>query len=151
FEKGGQIFESHPAGQCMRCHSSGHGGGDAGPNLSGVGLRGDSRHMLQSMIEPGAKVAMGYGIASVTLKGGKNVAGILIADTPDHLDIDSSGKVLRVAKSDIESSTPAVSSMPPMGHMLSATELRDLVAWLTWQKDKKQDEKKRPEPELVKP
>lgn len=150
-KKGGQIFESHPAGQCMRCHSSGHGGGDAGPDLSGVGLRGDSRHMLESMIEPGAKVAMGYGIAGVTLKGGKNVSGIVIADTPEHVDLDSSGKVLRVAKPDIESSTPTVSSMPPMGHMLSAGELRDLVAWLTWQKDKKKDEKKRPEPELVKP
>lgn len=150
-KKGGQIFESHPAGQCMRCHSSCHGGGDAGPNLSGVGLRGDSRHMLESMIEPGAKVAMGYGIAGITLKGGKNVAGIVIADTKEHVDLDSSGKILRVSKPDIESSTPTVSSMPPMGHMLSAGELRDLVAWLNEQKDKKKDEKKRPEPELVKP
>jgi quinoprotein glucose dehydrogenase len=151
FKKGEQIFESHPAGQCMRCHSSGHGGGDAGPNLSGVGLRGDSRHMLQSMVDPGAKVAIGFGLASVTLKGGKNVAGIVIEDNENHVDFDSSGKVLRVLKADIQEMTPPVSSMPPMGHMLSATELRDLVAWLTWQKDKKKDEKKRPEPELVKP
>ncbi|RYD19838.1 MAG: c-type cytochrome [Verrucomicrobiaceae bacterium] len=151
FKKGGQIFESHPAGQCMRCHSSGHGGGDAGPNLSGVGLRGDSRYMLQSMIDPGAKVAIGFGLASATLKGGKNVAGIVVEDTEDHVDFDSSGKVLRVLTADIQEITPPVSSMPPMGQMLSAIELRDLVAWLTWQKDKKKDEKKRPEPELVKP
>ncbi|GAA5117886.1 HEAT repeat domain-containing protein [Luteolibacter yonseiensis] len=150
-KKGEQIFESHPAGQCMRCHSGGHGGGDAGPNLSGVALRGDRRHFLQSMVEPGAKVAMGYGIASVTLKGGKSVAGIVIADTPEHVDLDSSGKVLRVMKSDVDSMTPPVSSMPPMGLILSAGEVRDLVAYLAEQKKETKDEKKRPAPELVKP
>ena len=151
FEKGGQVFESHPVAQCMKCHAGGHGGGDAGPNLSGVGLRGDSRYFLESMVNPGAKVAMGYGIASVTLKGGKSVAGIVIDDTADHVDFDSSGKVLRVSRNDIESMTPSVSSMPPMAYLLSASETRDVIAWLTWQKDDQRVEKKRPAPELVKP
>ncbi len=151
FERGGKIFESHPVAQCMRCHAGGHGGGEAGPDLSGVGLRGDPRFLLESLAYPGAKVAMGYGIASVTLKGGKSVSGIVIADTPDHVDLDSSGKVLRVSRSDIESMTPPISSMPPMAAMLTPTELRDVVAWLTWQKDDQRTEKKRPAPELVKP
>lgn len=150
-KKGGEIFESHPAGQCMRCHAGGHGGGDAGPNLSGVGLRGDRRFFLESMADPSAKVAMGYGISSVTLKGGKSVAGIVIADTPEHVDLDSSGKVLRVAKTDMDTMTPPVSSMPPMTHMLSAGEMRDVIAWLAEQKKETKDEKKRPAPELVKP
>ncbi len=150
-EKGGQIFESHPAGQCMRCHSGGHGGGDAGPNLSGVGLRGDRKYFLESMINPGAKVAMGYGLAAVTLKGGKSVSGVLIADTPDHMDFDSSGKVLRVGRADIQSTTPPMSSMPPMGMMLKPDELRDVIAWLATQKSDNREEKKRPAPEWVKP
>ena len=150
-EKGGQVFESHPAGQCMRCHASGHGGGDAGPNLSGVALRGDRRFFLESIANPGAKVAMGYGIASVTLKGGKSVAGIVIADTPAHVDLDSSGKILRVARADIDSMTPPISSMPPMATMLSPNELRDLIAWLGEQKKDESVAKKRPAPELVKP
>ncbi len=151
FEKGGQVFESHPVAQCMKCHAGGHGGGDAGPNLSGIGLRGDPRHLLESIVNPGAKVAMGYGISSVTLKGGKSVAGIVIADTPDHVDLDSSGKVLRVSRTDIDSMTPSVSSMPPMAYLISASEMRDVIAWLTWQKEGKSVEKKRPAPELVKP
>ena len=150
-EKGGQVFESHPAGQCMRCHASGHGGGDAGPNLSGVALRGDRRFFLESIANPGAKVAMGYGIASVTLKGGKSVAGIVIADTPAHVDLDSSGKILRVARADIDSMTPPISAMPPMAMMLSPNELRDLIAWLGEQKNDESVAKKRPAPELVKP
>jgi quinoprotein glucose dehydrogenase len=151
--KGGQLFESHPSGQCMRCHAAGggHGGGDAGPSLAAVAKHGDARFHLESLVNPGAKVAMGYGISSITLKGGKNVAGIVIADTKDHVDLDASGKVLRVRRGDIDSMTPPVSAMPPMGALLSATELRDIVAWLGTQNGKDPEPKKRPAPELVTP
>ncbi len=152
-EKGEHLFESQPAGQCMRCHSAGggHGGGDAGPNLEAVGKRGDAKFLLESLVNPGAKVAIGFGISSVTLKGGKSVAGILLADAKDHVDLDSNGKVLRVRRGDIESMTPPVSAMPPMGALLSPTELRDIVAWLGTKKGKEPAPKKRPEPELVTP
>jgi quinoprotein glucose dehydrogenase len=151
--KGAQIFESQPQAQCMRCHAAGggHGGGDAGPSLVAVGKRGDSKFHLESLVNPGAKVAVGYGIVAVTLKGGKSVAGILLADTKDHVDVDSSGKVLRVKKGDIESMTPPVSAMPPMGSLVTATELRDLVAWLGASNGKEPAPKKRPKPELVTP
>jgi quinoprotein glucose dehydrogenase len=150
-ENGAKVFESHPAGQCMRCHAGGHGGGDAGPNLADVGLREDRKHMLESLVLPGAKVAMGYGIASATLKGGKTVAGIVIEDKPGHVDFDSAGSVLRVARGDIESMTPPVSAMPPMNFMLSAAEIRDVVAWLSEQKTKVRKQKKRPAPVQVTP
>lgn len=149
--RGGELFESHPAAQCMRCHAGGHGGGEAGPDLSAVGNQGDRRFLLESLVNPGAKVAEGYGIASVSLKGGKNVAGIVVADTPAHVDLDANGKLLRVRRDDIESMTPPVSSMPPMGGLLDARDLRDLVAWLASRKDKAPEPKKRPEPELVTP
>jgi quinoprotein glucose dehydrogenase len=149
--KGGQLFESHPAAQCMRCHSGGHGGGEAGPDLSGVGKRGDRRYLLESLINPGAKVVAGYGIGSITLKGGKNVAGIELEQTDDHVDFDSNGKVLRVMRSDIESMIDPVSPMPPMGALLNGHEIRDLVAWLATRDQKGPEPKKRPAPEVVKP
>jgi quinoprotein glucose dehydrogenase len=151
--KGAQIFESQPQAQCMRCHAAGggHGGGDAGPSLVAVGNRGDAKFHLESLVNPGAKVAVGYGITAVTLKGGKSVAGILLADTAEHVDVDSNGKVLRVKKGDIESMTPPVSAMPPMGALVTPVELRDLVAWLGTCKGKEPAPKKRPAPELVKP
>jgi len=152
-KKGGELFESQPAAQCMRCHAAGggHGGGDAGPDLSAVGKRGDAKFFLESLVNPGAKVATGFGLSSVTLKGGKTVGGIVLADTADHVDLDSSGKVLRVKKSDIESMLPPVSAMPPMGAILSPSELRDVVAWLGTRKGKDPEPKKRGEPELVTP
>jgi quinoprotein glucose dehydrogenase len=152
-KKGGQIFESQPAAQCMRCHAAGggHGGGDAGPNLEAIGKKGDAKFFLESLVNPGAKVAEGFGITTVTLKGGKTVSGIVLSDTADHVDVDSSGKVLRVKKSDFESMLPPVSAMPPMGAILSPAELRDVVAWLETQKGKDPAPKKRPAPEIVTP
>lgn len=151
--KGAQIFESQPQAQCMRCHAAGggHGGGDAGPSLVAVGKRGDAKFHLESLVNPGAKVAVGYGITAVTLKGGKSVAGILLADTAEHVDVDSNGKVLRVRKGDIESMTPPVSAMPPMGALVTPVELRDLVAWLGTCKGTEPKPKERPAPELVTP
>jgi len=131
---GATLFASHPVGQCMRCHKAedkGHSaGGEAGPNLAGISKRHDHRYLLEAMVNPGAVVAPGYGITSVTFKNGAALGGSLVEETPDHLDISTPGKLLRVKRSDIASFTPPVSAMPPMGQLLKPDEMRDLVAWL---------------------
>ncbi|MGL5018120.1 MAG: c-type cytochrome, partial [Luteolibacter sp.] len=131
---GAALFASHPASQCMRCHRAedGHSaGGEAAPNLAGIANRHqDHRYFLESMVLPSNLITPGYGSVLVDFKNGASLGGNLIAESQDHLDLDASGKLLRVNRSDIASFTPPVSSMPPMGTVLSATELRDIVAWL---------------------
>lgn len=132
--KGAALFGSHPVGQCMRCHKAedkGHSaGGDAGPNLTGIGEIHDLQYLLQAIVDPAAVVAPGYGITSVTFKNGASLGGTLVAETPDHLDIATPDKLLRAKRADIESFTPPVSAMPPMGDLIKPDEIRDLVAWL---------------------
>jgi quinoprotein glucose dehydrogenase len=131
-ERGAKIFQSHPA-ECMRCHKAGGGhqaGGDAGPNLGGVATRGNRSYLLESIINPSAKVASGYGVIAVTLKNSAIVSGVLLAETSDHIDIADGEKAWRVSKSDVQEKTPPISSMPPMGSLLKPYEARDLVAWL---------------------
>ena len=131
---GAALFGSHPAGQCMRCHKAedmAHsGGGDAGPNLAGIAKRYDRRYLLESIVNPAAAVTPGYGITSITFKNGATLGGTLVSETPDHLDIATPEKLLRAKRSDIESFTPPVSAMPPMGDLIKPEEVRDLVAWL---------------------
>ncbi len=131
---GAALFTSHPASECMRCHraESGHAaGGETAPNLAGVAKRHpDRRYFLESMINPGAVIAPGFGAVLINFKNGATLTGNLIAENPDHLDIDAAGKSLRVNRSDIASVTPPASPMPPMGGLLTPGELRDLVAWL---------------------
>jgi quinoprotein glucose dehydrogenase len=132
-KRGEQIYLSHPA-ECMRCHRAGQGheaGGEAGPNLAGVGARGDRHFMIESMMVPGAKVAAGYGVVSATLNNGKSVGGIMVQETKDFIDIDVGESISRVNRADIKEMTPPLSAMPPMMGLLKPREARDLVEWLT--------------------
>ncbi|MES2922178.1 MAG: HEAT repeat domain-containing protein [Verrucomicrobiota bacterium] len=131
---GAALFTSHPASECMRCHraESGHAaGGETAPNLAGIAKRHpDRRYFLESMINPAAVITPGFGAVLINFKNGATLTGNLIAETPDHLDIDAAGKSLRVSRSDIDTVTSPASPMPPMGGLLTPGDLRDLVAWL---------------------
>jgi len=128
------LFQALPAGQCLRCHKASDAahaaGGEAGPNLAGIAKRADPRELLESVVLPGAKVAPGHGVVSLTLADGASLAGTLLGEHGDHVDIDVAGNRWRVSRKDIRSMTPPVSGMPPMDLLLKPAEVRDLVAWL---------------------
>lgn len=131
---GSALFASHPASECKRCHRAEEGhavGGETAPNLFGIGNRHqDRRYFLESMVSPNAVIAPGFGLVAIDFKNGASLAGNLLAETPEHLDIDATGKLYRVNRADVASFTPPVSPMPPMGELLKPDELRDVVAWL---------------------
>ena len=131
-KRGEQIYLSHPA-ECMRCHRAGEGheaGGEAGPNLAGVGQRGDARFMMESMMNPSAQVASGFGVVSATLRDGKELSGILMKQTDELIEIDVGETIAQVRRADIREMTPPISAMPAMHTLLKPREARDLVAWL---------------------
>jgi len=131
---GAAIFASHPASECMRCHRAedGHAaGGETAPNLAGIANRhSDHRYFLESMINPSAVIAPGFGGVLIDFKNSATLTGNLISEATDHVDIDASGKPLRVSRSDIASITTATSAMPPVGDLLKPSEIRDVIAWL---------------------
>ncbi len=148
--KGADLFKNHGAAQCVRCHRVGdsdEAGAMAGPNLAGIGATHDRQYILESIMNPGAVIAPGFGIVSLTLTNGKTLGGILQEDAADHFDITVGDDTWRVAKKDVRSSTPAVSAMPPMTGMLSLKETRDLVAYLAGLKEPLEHPRYSPEPE----
>lgn len=153
-DSGASLFTSHPGGQCLRCHKADNdahsAGGDAGPNLAGIAKRHDRKHLLESIINPGAVVAPGYGITAVTFKNGGTMAGNLVAENDDFIEIATPEKLLRAKRADIASFTPPVSPMPPMELLLKPEEIRDLVAWLA-SLDKEGQKPAEREAELVDP
>jgi quinoprotein glucose dehydrogenase len=62
--RGATIVSGHVGAQCLRCHALAGGGGHAGPSLEGVAKRHDRLSLLQSLVEPNAKVAEGFGPTS---------------------------------------------------------------------------------------
>lgn len=129
-ERGNYLFFNHNS-QCMRCHKHGREGGVAGPPLTGIGKKKDRRYLLESLVQPQAVVAPGYGVVQITLEDGKVVAGTLVKESGEALLVrDGNDKELSVPRTKIQSQSPVVSAMPPVAHLLTKRELRDLVEFL---------------------
>jgi putative heme-binding domain-containing protein len=132
-EAGRRLFQGSVQGQCARCHNAGGEGQQAGPVLQGIGQRATPETLLESLLDPSARIAEGYATVSLTLKGGETLDGLLLQEREGRLRLGLiSGEVRTVPTSDIASrSANAQSVMPPMGEVLSPRELRDLVAFLS--------------------
>ncbi|MGJ8695829.1 MAG: DUF7133 domain-containing protein [Verrucomicrobiaceae bacterium] len=132
-DNGFKIFQSHGAAQCMRCHrhEGGHTeGGEAGPNLMGAALRHNAKGLLESMIDPSAKIASGFGLASVKLNNDQEKTGMILRESDDSIDLRENDDIWKISRKDIAKITTLPSSMPPMGAILQPAEVRDVIAWL---------------------
>jgi putative heme-binding domain-containing protein len=132
-ENGKNIFLRNGSANCVQCHKMGDRGGDAGPNLAGIASRQDPAYILESIVNPSAKLAPGYSAIAVTMNDGSIVAGMLMKETDSEVVIrNPETKADTICKkSDIKVMPPAMSTMPPMGLILKKTEIRDLVAFLS--------------------
>lgn len=132
-EAGEKVVNMHLGGQCVRCHRfSSELGSKIGPNLKSIGSSKDRAYLLRSLIDPQADIAPGYGVVSITLKDGSTVSGIAGNEDSDSIGILSVDRedAQRIPKSNIASRTDPISTMPPMGFVLTKRELRDVVAYL---------------------
>ena len=128
---GESIFLTSFTAQCIRCHKVGQVGGDVGPNLNSLAKRLDSRAMLESLIDPQAQIADGYGLITFTMKDGKVVTGIIEKKSAGFMSIkDPAGSRSLIKVADIKSRSKLLSSMPPMTGILSPRDLRDMIAYL---------------------
>jgi len=74
---GYRYFLHNLTGQCVRCHAFEGQGGQVGPALDGIADRLTREQLLESLIEPTARLAPGYGNVTLTLKDGQVVTGLL--------------------------------------------------------------------------
>ena len=130
---GQDLFMNHIAAQCVRCHKYNDGTGSTiGPNLKSVGVQKDRAYILESLINPQAAIAPGYGTISLTLKNGDSIAGQFRKETETEIEVrDAENKSVMIPLKEIETRSPVISTMPPMFALLSKHEIRDLVAYLS--------------------
>ncbi|MGB6152913.1 MAG: HEAT repeat domain-containing protein, partial [Pricia sp.] len=83
--QGWRVFNNNPTAQCTRCHAVGATGGAVGPPLENIGNILSREQLLESLIEPSARLAPGYGSVALTLKDGQKVNGILEEETEEGL------------------------------------------------------------------
>ena len=129
---GARLFYSHEAAQCVRCHSIFEMGGNAGPGLAGVGSRLTDEQILQSIVDPSAVLAPGYGMVVLQMQDQESITGIVLEESEEQLRLKIGKEEIRtVDKSRIAKRDDVPSSMPPMGSILSKREIRDVVAFLS--------------------
>lgn len=134
--EGRSILYSNQTAQCMRCHSIDDYGANIAPNLNGVASRNTREQLLQSLIDPSARITPGYGFITVELEGGTSLTGLLQQENENTLSLkvgDAPDTLIR--KEHIVQRSNAPSSMPVMKDVLSKREIRDLVAFLATLKD----------------
>jgi putative membrane-bound dehydrogenase-like protein len=59
-KRGGDLFHNSPVAACASCHTVNGKGGDVGPILDGIAIRSDKDYILESLMDPNAKLAKGY-------------------------------------------------------------------------------------------
>ncbi len=129
--KGAGIFWGHPTAQCVRCHSFNDYGGTAGPRINGVGARLTREQLLESLINPSARIAPGYGVVTLELKEGGRLSGILLEESPEGYKLKVGDKPdTLISKASVSRRIDSPSSMPPMQYLLTKKEIRDVVSFL---------------------
>jgi putative heme-binding domain-containing protein len=129
-------------GACLQCHKMGNEGGIQGPPLGDVGKRLSREKLVESLVNPSAEIAAGYGLSSVTLQDGSVIAGRITLDTPEKITLIAlDGNESSHARSQVKAITPPMSAMPPMALSLPPANLRDLISYLATRTSFKQSVK----------
>jgi quinoprotein glucose dehydrogenase len=131
-EAGRKIFMEKIEASCSRCHKVRNEGAEVGPNLTNVASRGNREYLLESIVNPNAKIAQGYETVMITLTDNSLHAGILKEENDTEVSlIPPGGTVEKLSKAKIKSREFGPSGMPPLAAVLSKRELRDLVEYLS--------------------
>ena len=119
--------------QCIQCHAIGTAGGKVGPNLISVGGSSQPDYILESLIDPSAKLKEGFTTQTILTEEGEVINGIVVAKTDRSLRLRlADGKEREIASEEISVQKPGKSLMPA-GALdgLTEGELADLVAFLS--------------------
>ncbi|HRJ08465.1 MAG TPA: c-type cytochrome [Prosthecobacter sp.] len=129
---GREIVNNHIGANCVACHTvEAKEGSQVGPPLKGIGTLRARAELLESLVNPVAQIAEGYGLVSLTLKDGGSHAGSLVSESDKAVRLRlPDGALKEIPREIILAQTPPVSVMPPMLGILTPREVRDVVAYL---------------------
>lgn len=129
-ETGRVLFHQNEAAQCIRCHIVNGEGSEVGPDLTRIATTLTRRQLLESMVDPNARIAPGYGSVRLTLQNGESVSGLLKGETEESVIVAGAEEERVIPRSEIADEAYSPSGMFDMSELLTRKELRDLVAYL---------------------
>jgi putative heme-binding domain-containing protein len=119
--------------QCIECHAIGNAGGLVGPNLISVGGSSQPDYILESLLDPNAKLKEGFTTLTVLTDEGEILNGIVLGRNDQFVRLRlADGKEVQVDSEAIEQEKPGKSLMPEgLLDSLTKSELVDLLAFLS--------------------
>ncbi len=103
-----------------------------GPELTDVASRAKRPYLLESLIDPSAKIVKGYDTMVILTTNGKSVSGTFVSENEKQVVIaPPAGDTVTIALDDISDRfNSPVSSMPPVAELFTPEQVGDLVAYL---------------------
>lgn len=119
-------------GKCGSCHAAnGRGNNSSGPDLSNVARQMTLGELETALSDPSARIADGYGVASVTLNNGSVLKGFARSRSIHDVLLQTlDGKLHSLNESEYRQVKLESGSLMP-ALQASASEKRDLIAWLS--------------------
>jgi putative membrane-bound dehydrogenase-like protein len=119
------------AKNCAACHVLFGEGSKIGPDLTG-GQRHNIDYVLDNVLDPSAIVPREYKVHVLRLADGRVLQGVIAAETPQTLTMQTANETISVPTSEIEARKESPLSMMPEGifDRLTGEDIRDLVAYL---------------------
>jgi putative membrane-bound dehydrogenase-like protein len=129
----GELLFRHTLGAgCAKCHGVDQATNGFGPSLSGIGLRSNALHLVQSIVEPSAVITEGFNQLTVATDEGQVYSGVLLEESGLTLSLGQpTGERIDIPKDSIEArKTSSVSAMPDMSELLAPQQVADITAYL---------------------
>ncbi len=119
--------------RCMSCHMVRGVGGQIGPDLSMIGVKGSRENLYESLIHPSKAIADQYVNWQIFTYNGQVLSGLMISESETEILLrDANGKDTRIATKDIEEKSKLPVSIMPNDIVTTMTEddLVDMVEYL---------------------
>ncbi|HEV3338754.1 MAG TPA: PVC-type heme-binding CxxCH protein [Pirellulales bacterium] len=128
--KGELLFKSQ---SCAACHTTADGQKPKGPHLVDIGKRYKAEELVESILQPSAKIAQGYEAYHFNTVDGLVYTGFVVSESAAAVRIrEASGVERALNRTEIEERTLQKLSVMPEGLIanLTPTQCADLLAYL---------------------
>lgn len=131
--RGKQVFEKTDGPNCAKCHSVDGHRRFAGPDLASVGDKFERAELIQSILEPSARIAIGYGNTVVQTDSGTVHAGTMQRVTSDWIELlEENSRPVRISTAEVVGTQESDVSLMPEGleKTMTCNDFVDLLEYL---------------------
>jgi putative heme-binding domain-containing protein len=129
----GELVYRRAEMNCLKCHAVAGAGGRVGPDMTSIGASAQVDYLVESLLNPNAKIKEGYNSLVVETGDGQTLSGVKVRENGQELVIrDAEDREISIRKADKPDVKNGKSLMPEgLTDSLTDQEFIDLVRFLS--------------------